>query len=145
MKRKPTLSLIFAALAALTFGSHAAWAGHHCGYNNGMGAQGYSQLTQEQQATVQKLHDNYYAQTSALRQQLQSKRYEYNALLTAPKPESGKIEAVAKEMETLSQQLDQQRVKFDIALAEAGVPRGAGMGYGGCRGNGGGHMGMNHW
>ena len=145
MKRKPTLSLIFAALAALTFGSHAAWAGHHWDYNNGMGAQGYSQLTQEQQATVQKLHDNYYAQTSALRQQLQSKRYEYNALLTAPKPESGKIEAVAKEMETLSQQLDQQRVKFDIALAEAGVPRGAGMGYGGCRGNGGGHMGMNHW
>ena len=145
MKRKPTLSLIFAALAALTFGSHAAWAGHHWGYNNGMGAQGYSQLTQEQQATVQKLHDNYYAQTSALRQQLRSKRYEYNALLTAQKPESGKIEAVAKEMETLSQQLDQQRVKFDIALAEAGVPRGAGMGYGGCRGNGGGHMGMNHW
>lgn len=114
MKRKPTLSLIFAAIAALTFGSSAAWAGHHWGYNNGMGAQGYSQLTQEQQATVQK-------------------------------PESGKIEAVAKEMETLSQQLDQQRVKFDIALAEAGVPRGAGMGYGGCRGNGGGHMGMNHW
>ena len=64
---------------------------------------------------MQKLHDNYYAQTSALRQQLQSKRYEYNALLTAPKPESGKIEAVAKEMETLSQQLDQQRVKLDIA------------------------------
>ncbi|EMY7928892.1 zinc resistance sensor/chaperone ZraP [Klebsiella aerogenes] len=145
MKRKPTLSLVLVALAALTFGSHAAWAGHHWGYNNGRGAQGYSQLTQEQQATVQKLHDNYYAQTSALRQQLQSKRYEYNALLTAPKPESGKIEAVAKEMETLSQQLDQQRVKFDIALAEAGVPRGAGMGYGGCRGNGGGHMGMNHW
>ena len=145
MKRKPTLSLVLVALAALTFGSHAAWAGHHWGYNNGMGALGYSQLTQEQQATVQKLHDNYYAQTSALRQQLQSKRYEYNALLTAPKPESGKIEAVAKEMETLSQQLDQQRVKLDIALAEAGVPRGAGMGYGGCRGNGGGHMGMNHW
>ena len=145
MKRKPTLSLVLVALAALTFGSHAAWAGHHWGYNNGRGAQGYSQLTQEQQATVQKLHDNYYAQTSALRQQLQSKRYEYNALLTAPKPESGKIEAVAKEMETLSQQLDQQRVKLDIALAEAGVPRGAGMGYGGCRGNGGGHMGMNHW
>lgn len=145
MKRKPTLSLVLVALAALTFGSHAAWARHHWGYNNGMGAQGYSQLTQEQQATVQKLHDNYYAQTSALRQQLQSKRYEYNALLTAQKPESGKIEAVAKEMETLSQQLDQQRVKFDIALAEAGVPRGAGMGYGGCRGNGGGHMGMNHW
>ncbi|MDU7051520.1 MAG: zinc resistance sensor/chaperone ZraP [Klebsiella variicola] len=107
--------------------------------------QGYSQLTQEQQATAQKLHNDYAAQTSALRQQLQSKRYEYNALLTTQKPDSGKIEAVAQEMEGLRQKLDQQRVKFDVALAEAGVPRGAGMGYNGCRGNGGGHRGMNHW
>lgn len=145
MKRNPTLPLALVALAALTFGSSAAWAGHHWGDNNGMGPQGYSQLTQEQQATAQKLHDDYYAQTRVLRQQLQSKRYEYNALLTAQKPESGKIEAIAQEMESLSQKLDQQRVKFDIALAEAGVPRGQGMGYGGCRGNGGGHMGMNHW
>lgn len=90
-------------------------ANHHWGNNNGMGNRGYSQLTQEQQATVQKLHNDYYAQTSALRQQLQSKRYEYNALLTAQKPDSGKIEAVAQEMEGLRQKLDQQRVKFDIA------------------------------
>ncbi len=51
------------------------WANHHWGNNNGMGNRGYSQLTREQQATVQKLHNDYYAQTSALRQQLQSKRY----------------------------------------------------------------------
>ena len=145
MKRNRTLPLALVTFAALTFASTAAWANHHCGNNNGMGNQGYSQLTQEQQATVQKLHNDYYAQTSALRQQLQSKRYEYNALLTAQKPDSGKIEAVAQEMEGLRQKLDQQRVKFDIALAEAGVPRGAGMGYGGCRGSAGGHMGMNHW
>lgn len=145
MKRNRTLPIALITLAALTFGSNAAWAGHHWGDNNRMGAQGYSQLTQEQQATAQKLHNDYAAQTSALRQQLQSKRYEYNALLTAQKPDSGKIEAVAQEMEGLRQKLDQQRVKFDVALAEAGVPRGAGMGYNGCRGNGGGHMGMNHW
>ncbi len=135
MKRNRTLPLALVTFAALTFASNAAWANHHWGNNNGMGNQGYSQLTQEQQATVQKLHNDYYAQTSALRQQLQSKRYEYNALLTAQKPDSGKIEAVAQEMEGLRQKLDQQRVKFDIALAEAGVPRGAGMGYGGCRGS----------
>ena len=38
---------------------------------------------------------------------------------------------------------------FAVALAQAGVPRGAGMGYGGCGGGGnyrgGGHMGMGHW
>ena len=106
-----------------------------------MGNCGYSQLT-EQQATVQKRIT--ITQTSALRQQLQSKRYEYNALLTAQKPDSGKIEAVAQEMEGLRQKLDQQRVKFDIASLRQAF-RGAGMGYGGCRGSAGGHMGMNHW
>ncbi|WP_373401918.1 periplasmic heavy metal sensor, partial [Klebsiella pneumoniae] len=83
MKRNRTLPLALVTFAALTVASNAAWANHHWGTNNGMGNQGYSQLTQEQQATVQKLHNDYYAQTSALRQKLQSKRYVYNALLTA--------------------------------------------------------------
>ncbi len=74
MERNRTLPLALVTFAALTFASNAAWANHHWGNNNGMGNQGYSQLTQEQQATVQKLHNDYYAQTSALRQQLQSKR-----------------------------------------------------------------------
>ncbi len=74
-----------------------------------------------------------------------TKRYEYNALLAANPPDSSKINAVAKEMENLRQSLDELRVKRDIAMAEAGIPRGAGMGmgYGGC--GGGGHMGMGHW
>lgn len=46
-------------------------------------------------------------------------------------------------MENLRQSLDELRVKRDIAMAEAGIPRGTGMGYGGC--GGGGHMGMGHW
>ena len=57
--------------------------------------------------------------------------------------DSSKINAVAKEMENLRQSLDELRVKRDIAMAEAGIPRGTGMGYGGC--GGGGHMGMGHW
>jgi zinc resistance-associated protein len=150
MKRNNKYILALFATAALAFGSGAALAGPHWGNGNGMGGQGYNALTPEQQTTVQKLHDDYYAQTSALRQQLMSKRYEYNALLTTSSPDSTKIEAVANEMATLTQQLDQQRVKFDVALAQSGVPRGAGMGYGGCGGGmgmhrGGGHMGMGRW
>lgn len=72
-----------------------------------------------------------------------TKRYEYNALLATNPPDSSKINAVAKEMENLRQSLDELRVKRDIAMAEAGIPRGTGMGYGGC--GGGGHMGMGHW
>ena len=147
MKRNNKLALI--ALSLIALGSTPALAQNHWGYGDGMQQRGGTPMTTEQQATAQKIYDDYYSQTSALRQQLTSKRYEYNALLTASSPDTAKINAVAKEMEALNQSLDEQRVKRDVAMAQAGVPRGAGMGYGGCGGGGnhrgGGHMGMGHW
>ncbi|EHJ0298176.1 zinc resistance sensor/chaperone ZraP [Salmonella enterica subsp. diarizonae serovar 60:k:z] len=151
MKRNNKSAIALIALSLLALSSGAAFAGHHWGNNDGMWQQGGSPLTTELQATAQKIYDDYYTQTSALRQQLISKRYEYNALLTASSPDTAKINAVAKEMESLRQKLDEQRVKRDVAMAQAGVPRGAGMGYGGCGGygggyhRGGGHMGMGNW
>ncbi|EBV2737967.1 zinc resistance sensor/chaperone ZraP [Salmonella enterica subsp. enterica serovar Stourbridge] len=151
MKRNNKSAIALIALSLLALSSGAAFAGHHWGNNDGMWQQGGSPLTTEQQATAQKIYDDYYTQTSALRQQLISKRYEYNALLTARSPDTAKINAVAKEMESLGQKLDEQRVKRDVAMAQAGIPRGAGMGYGGCGGygggyhRGGGHMGMGNW
>ncbi|EFV1413901.1 zinc resistance sensor/chaperone ZraP [Salmonella enterica] len=151
MKRNNKSAIALIALSLLALSSGAAFAGHHWGNNDGMWQQGGSPLTTEQQATAQKIYDDYYTQTSALRQQLISKRYEYNALLTASSPDTAKINAVAKEMESLGQKLDEQRVKRDVAMAQAGIPRGAGMGYGGCGGygggyhRGGGHMGMENW
>ncbi|EOF7356138.1 zinc resistance sensor/chaperone ZraP [Salmonella enterica] len=151
MKRNNKSAIALIALSLLALSSGAAFAGHHWGNNDGMWQQGGSTLTTEQQATAQKIYDDYYTQTSALRQQLISKRYEYNALLTASSPDTAKINAVAKEMESLGQKLDEQRVKRDVAMAQAGIPRGAGMGYGGCGGygggyhRGGGHMGMGNW
>ncbi|EBX7760033.1 TPA: zinc resistance sensor/chaperone ZraP [Salmonella enterica] len=151
MKRNNKSAIALIALSLLALSSGAAFAGHHWGNNDGMWQQGGSPLTTEQQATAQKIYDDYYTQTSALRQQLISKRYEYNALLTASSPDTAKINAVAKEMESLGQKLDEQRVKRDVAMAQADIPRGAGMGYGGCGGygggyhRGGGHMGMGNW
>ncbi|EBN1094196.1 zinc resistance sensor/chaperone ZraP [Salmonella enterica] len=151
MKRNNKSAIALIALSLLALSSGAAFAGHHWGNNDGMWQQGGSPLTTEQQATAQKIYDDYYTQTSALRQQLISKRYEYNALLTASSPDTAKINAVAKEMESLGQKLDEQRVKRDVAMAQAGIPRGAGMGYGGCGGygggyhRGGGHMSMGNW
>ncbi|EHS9407538.1 zinc resistance sensor/chaperone ZraP [Salmonella enterica subsp. diarizonae] len=151
MKRNNKSAIALIALSLLALSSGAAFAGHHWGNNDGMWQQGGSPLTTELQATAQKIYDDYYTQTSALRQQLISKRYEYNALLTASSPDTAKINAVAKEMESLGQKLDEQRVKRDVTMAQAGIPRGAGMGYGGCGGygggyhRGGGHMGMGNW
>ncbi|MDU5687550.1 MAG: periplasmic heavy metal sensor [Kluyvera cryocrescens] len=144
MKRNNKLTLALLTVATLTFTSGAALAGPHH-WNNNADNGGYSQLTEAQQATAQKLRNDYYAQTQALRQQLTSKRYEYNALLTADKLDSAKIEAVAAEKEALSQQLEKQRVKFDVEMAQAGIPRHGGMGYG-CDGgrHSGGHMGGMH-
>lgn len=144
MKRNNKLALMVLSLMAL--GSTPALAQHHWGNGEGMWQQGGTPMTTEQQATAQKIADDYYTQTRALRQQLTSKRYEYNALLTASPLDSAKINTVAKEIESLNQALDEQRVKRDVAMAEAGVPRGAGMGCGGgSYHRGGGHMGMGHW
>lgn len=52
MKRNKKMTLTLIALAALTFGSSSAWARHHWNNGSGMGPQGYSQLTADQQATA---------------------------------------------------------------------------------------------
>ena len=143
MKRNTKAGLALIALSLMVLGSSPALARHHWGNGGGMWQQNGSGLSAEQQAAAQKIHNDFYAQSSALQQQLVTKRYEYNALLAANPPDSSKINAVAKEMENLRQSLDELRVKRDIAMAEAGIPRGTGMGYGGC--GGGGHMGMGHW
>lgn len=121
MKRNNKLALI--ALSLIALGSTPALAQNHWGYGDGMQQRGGTPMTTEQQATAQKIYDDYYSQTNALRQQLTSKRYEYNALLTASSPDTAKINAVAKEMEALNQSLDEQRVKRDVAMACAGVLR----------------------
>lgn len=146
MKRNKQMGLALVVMSLMAMGSSSVLATDGWGNHGGMWQQGARPLTTEQQAAAQKIHDDYYAQTSALRQQLASKRYEYNALLTASTPDSNKINAVAKEMASLNQSLDESRVKRDVALAQAGVP-GGGMGYSGCGGgHGGGHMGgMGHW
>lgn len=142
MKRNNKIGMALMALSLLALGSSPALARHHGDNQEGMWQQNASPLTAEQQRAAQKIYDDYNAQTSALRQQLTSKRYEYHALITATPPDSAKVNAVAKEMASLNQSLDEHRVKRDIALAEAGVPRG--MGHGGCGGGNGYHRGSGH-
>jgi zinc resistance-associated protein len=147
MKWNNKLALI--ALSLIALGSTPAMAQNHWGYGDGMQHRGSTSLTTEQQAIAQKIHDDYYSQTSVLRQHLTSKRYEYNTLLTAGSPDTAKINAVTKEMEALNRSLDEQRVKYDVAMAQANISRGAGMGYsrfgGGGNHRGGSHMRMSHW
>ncbi len=77
MKRNTKIALVMMALSAMAMGSTSAFA--HGGH--GMWQQNAAPLTSEQQTAWQKIHNDFYAQSSALQQQLVTKRYEYNALL----------------------------------------------------------------
>ncbi|WP_337261211.1 MULTISPECIES: periplasmic heavy metal sensor [unclassified Serratia (in: enterobacteria)] len=135
---KATIAAIF-SLAALAGFSHLAMAQN--GMNGrGMGyQQGYmSSLTPEQQATSQKAFAAFQLKTADLRQQMMSKQYEYQALLTSKPLDEQKALAISKEISALRDNLYQQRVELDMQLAKAGVPAmGHRMGMGGAGMHGG--------
>lgn len=116
-------------------GQSMGYGGYHRGY--------MANLTQEQQATVQKAYDDFYTKTADLRQQLTSKNYEYRALLTSTPVDEQKVQAVSKEVTALRDAIYQQRVALDTQLAKAGIPM-MGNHMGGYRGMRGGHMGGGH-
>ncbi|MBC3214987.1 periplasmic heavy metal sensor [Serratia fonticola] len=107
------------------------------GTHQGMGYQhgNHANLTPEQQAVSQKAFDEFQLKTADLRQQLMSKQYEYQALLTSKPLDEQKVLAVSKEITALRDNLYQQRVALDTDLAKAGVPMmGHGMGGAGMHG-----------
>lgn len=107
------------------------------GAHQGMGYQhgNRANLTPEQQAVSQKAFDEFQLKTADLRQQLMSKQYEYQALLTSKPLDEQKVLTVSKEVTALRDNLYQQRVALDTDLAKSGVPMmGHGMGAAGMHG-----------
>lgn len=154
---------IMAGLAVTTLvlgsASFALAHGHHGGHHNGMmngyagnnGAcyynGGYLNLTPEKRAAVDKLVQEYTAAMAPLREQLQAKRLELDALSRNPNSQPESISKLAGEVAKLSSQLRNSGVEFRGKMAqELGVEAmpGAmgGYGYGGMMGRGymGGHM-----
>ena len=146
---KTTLAAILSvAMLAGVSTTALAQNGYHGNMTNAQGTyqgKGYqhgnrANLTPEQQAVSQKAFDEFQLKTTDLRQQLMSKQYEYQALLTSKPLDEQKVLAVSKEITALRDNLYQQRVALDTDLAKAGVPMmghrmgGAGMHSGrGCR------------
>ncbi|MGF6192881.1 periplasmic heavy metal sensor [Serratia sp. 2723] len=133
---KTTLAAIISvALLAGVSTTALAQNGHHANMTNAQGnhqGMGYqhgnrANLTPEQQAVSQKAFDEFQLKTADLRQQLMSKQYEYQTLLTGKPLDEQKVLAVSKEITALRDNLYQQRVALDTDLAKAGVPM---MGHG---------------
>lgn len=150
------------AVATLVLGS-ASFAlahGHHGGMMNGYAGNnggcyyngGYQNLTPEKRAAVDKLIQEHTAAMEPLRQQLDAKRLELNALSGNPNAKPEYISKLAGEVAQLSTQIRNSGSEFRARMAEEmgfeNVPRGmrgyGHMGGGHMWGTGYGHMGVYH-
>ncbi len=142
--RVKTLGIAALALTTLMTTSSLALArnGDGKGPGAGYGCAGMVQLTPEQQAAFQKLHDAYATKTAQLRADLGVKMAELNAATVAANPDQGKIDALTKQIGEMEGKLLSERALFRQQVAkEVGPAAAAGMGGYHHRGMGGG-MGM---
>ncbi len=95
-------------------------------------------MTPERQAVIEKMHEDYYAKTNAVRQQLISKQHELNAQIYSPTPDEKKIQALTKEISDLRGKMFEARVALKQQMAKEGFGGGWGRGYGGWGHGGGG-------
>lgn len=132
--RLMTVSLVVAALLASA--SLALAQPYGRGFHGWMAG-----LPQEKQEQVAKLYMEGRQKIYELESRKWTRQAELNALLASDKPDSSKIEALAKEIGNLSSMVYQERVALQQRIfKETGVnlPLAGGPGRGGCPGGGGG-------
>ena len=95
----------------------------------GPGMMGQSQLTPEQQAKAQQIYQDEGQKIFRLRQQLMSKQYELNALVTSQNPDEKRVRILTKDISSLNEQILQTEATMQRRLSQAGVPS---WGYGMC-------------
>ena len=79
-------------------------------------------LTQEQHDGIQKLNQDFMANTLGLRQALMVKKAELNAQLISPTPDTAKVESLSREIGELRGKLLAARLNHKAELAKLGVP-----------------------
>ncbi len=148
---------IMAGLAVTTLvlgsASLALARGHNGGHHNGMmngtaySNSGYQNLTPEKRAAVDRLIQEHTAATAPLREQLQAKRLELDALSRNPNVKPDKLSKLSGEVAELSARLrssgDEFRAKIAAETGVKSAPRGM-MGYGRGHMDGGHMMGSGH-
>lgn len=120
--RNSFLALALATTIFLGFSSLAmARQGNSGGWHNG--GSGYAAtMTPEQVTQAQQLHDEFYASTVPLRQQMIVKRAELDAERLADKPDPKKIEQLCTELGSLRGKMLNQRDAFEAKFSAAGFP-----------------------
>ncbi|MBQ4566532.1 MAG: periplasmic heavy metal sensor [Desulfovibrio sp.] len=78
-------------------------------------------LTQEQHDGIQKLNQDFMANTLGLRQALMVKKAELNAQLISPTPDTAKVESLSREIGELRGKMLAARLNYKAELAKLGV------------------------
>jgi len=104
-------------------------------------------ISESQQAELDKLHEQFVNDTAKLREDIWNKSAELDTLIESPNPDATKVKALQKEISDLKAKMADQRVDFELQARKiapnARVGRGYGRGYGHGQGRGYG-MGPHH-
>ena len=146
--------LLISAIAVPVLAHGPGWGrgGHMMGYGWGPGACWQSgpesgNLTEEQAANLDRLHQKFYDDTAKLRSDIWSKSRELGNLLNDPNPDSEKVTALQKEISDLKARMAQERIHFELEAKKIAPDARMGQGYGRGYGKGrfhGGYAGPRH-
>lgn len=144
--------ILVAAIAYPVLAWGPGWGrGHHMmGYERGpgygwQGGGDYGSLPQEQRTQLDNLHQKFYDDTAALRNEIRAKSGELDTLLNTSNPDPEKLRALQKEVSDLKGKMAEKRLDFELearkVAPDARLGRGYDQGYGPGMGYGRHHMG----
>ncbi len=148
MKKFMTLGGVVVLMAALAYPAFARgpgwggpggnWGRGPCDCPNYAGVQ--SNLSDEQQKQLADLDKKFFDSTAQLRNQMWTKRGEFQALMISPNPDPEKAKALQKDLSDLRAKMEQERLAYSLEARkinpDARYQGGFGPGYGRGQGRG---------
>jgi Spy/CpxP family protein refolding chaperone len=136
-KLATTLGILFliGVLAAPVFAYRGNWGGWSRGAGScWQGSGTYGNLTETQNAELERLEQKFSNDTAKLRDEIWAKSAELNTLLNAADPDVKKVRALQKEITGLRAEMDRQRIDFELKARKitpnSGYARAYPRGYG---------------
>ena len=87
-------------------------------------------LTPDQQARLEKLNQDFYNETNALRNEIWAKRNELNTLLNEKEIDEGKVRALNQDLTALKAKMADKRLQYRIEAQKIAPGAGYGTGWG---------------
>jgi zinc resistance-associated protein len=122
--------VLVGVLAAPVLAHRWGWGGRAGGPGYGMQGSGpYANLTESQQAELDKVEQKFFNDTAKLRDEIWAKSAELNTLLNSTDPDPKKAQTLQKEISNLKAKMGEQRVNFELEARKIAPNSGYGRGY----------------